>query len=150
MVVKTYTLGPGSLTLGAAGTLLTASAQVRSFTVKASENVTTKDPVPVLSGETIAGSESVTHSWTVEGTFLQDLAAAGVIDWSWANRGTEQALTFIPNTAAGRKVTCTIIPVPLDLGGDLPATTTTAATEPSSDFTWRVKTGTTPVLAAAP
>ena len=141
MAIKSYKLGPGTLTLGAGGTLLAVSSQVRSTTIKAAEKVEKSDAIPVLSGEELAGSESTSYEWTITGTFLQDITLAGVVDWSWTNKGTEQAFLFVPSTTLARKATGLLIPAPLDFGGDVDLTKRAEST-----FTWRVVA--TPVLAA--
>lgn len=135
-------MGPGTVKLGPAG-VQNISLQVSSFTVQFSESVETVAAVPVITGDELPAEETPNVSWAVSGTIIQDIAAAGVVAYSWSNAKTELALEFIPNTAAARKVTGTIVMVPLNLGGD-------AKTKPTSDFTWRGKTGTLPVLAAAP
>jgi hypothetical protein len=135
MTIKTYDLGPGTLTLGTADTALAVSSQVRSCKVKASENVTTREAIPVLSGEEIAETSSETFSFTLEGKFLQDLEAGGVVDWSWLNKGTAQAFSFVPSTAKGREVEGFVKPVPLDIGGDV--VKPGAGDPPDADFVWR-------------
>lgn len=142
MPIQSQTLGPGTLTLGAGGTLLDASCQVTAFSVVPSENVEEGDDIPVLCGEVLEGDEDVTIDWVISGTFLQDVQVAGIIAWTWTNAKTSQPFTFVPNTATGRKVTGTIKSVvPLQLGGEV----TKPKNRPTSDFEWRV-TG-TPVLA---
>lgn len=139
MPINTTELGPGTLTLGSGA--LQVNEQMTSATINPAEAVETTDTIKVLSGATVDGAESVTHTFTLSGTFLQDLAsAAGVVAWSWENMGTEQAFTFVPSTAAGLAVTGTLVPVPLAIGGD-----EVDAGPMSSDFTWRIKG--TPVLA---
>jgi len=123
-----YKLGPGSLTVGTVP--LDVTAQITACKVTASENVRTGDDLDLLDGTTLAGEESATYRFTISGNLVQDLAAAGVVAWSWTNKGTEQPFTFIPATAEGRKVTGTLVPVPLDVGGD-------AKSRPRADFTWR-------------
>lgn len=130
MVVNHHELGPGTLTLGTGP--LAISAQVLSCKVVPTENVTTREARKVLSGEELPESSSQTYSATLQGTFLQDLAAvASVVAWSWTNRGTDQAVTFVPNTAAGAEVNGTVIPVPLQIGGD------EVEADMEADFTWR-------------
>jgi hypothetical protein len=132
MPINTTELGPGTLILGAGA--LAVEAQLLGCKVVPSENVTTKAARKVLSGETLAESSSATYSATLQGKFLQDLdaaEAASVVAWSWANRGTEQPVTFVPNTAADSQVSGLIIPVPLQVGAD------EVETDMESDFTWR-------------
>ena len=131
MPVKSYKLGPGKLTLGV-GTPLEVNAQLTSAKVVPTENVETTDAVPVLSGESIAAEDKVTYSFTLQGTFFQDISATGVVAWSWTNRGTSQAFSFIPNTVEGREVEGFLRPVPLQIGGD------EIGGRPTADFTWQI------------
>lgn len=132
MPINSTKLGPGSLTLGAGA--MEVNAQLRAANVTPAEAVEETDPIRVLSGDVLDGSSTQTYSFTLGGTFLQDLGAvASVVDWSWANMGTEQAFEFVPNTAAGRAVSGLLIPVPLVIGGDDPE-----GAPMQSDFTWRI------------
>jgi hypothetical protein len=131
MPINSHLLGPGTLELGAGP--LDVSAQLTACRVNPSENVTETDPIKVLSGEQLDGDESVDFSFTLEGTLLQDLAAAGVVAWSWTNMGTEQPFTFIPNDAAARQVQGIVKVVPISIGGD------EIEKRMTSDFTWRIK-----------
>jgi hypothetical protein len=139
MAIKKYNLGPGTLTLGAGA--LAVEGQLRNCRVEAAEQVTTTEAIPVLSGEELAGSDRVTFTWTLAGTLLQDLEAAGVIDWSWANKGTEQPFTFVPNTVEGRQVSGICKPVPITIGGDVTGTAANPGDPAQSDFTWRCLNG---------
>lgn len=133
MVINHTELGPGTLILGAGA--LAVEAQLLSCKVVPTENVTTRAARKVLSGEELAESSSATYSATLQGTFLQDLGqAAGVVAWSWANKGTEQAVEYVPNeTVLGTPngVSGLIIPVPLQVGGD------EMEADLEADFTWR-------------
>lgn len=132
MPINTTKLGPGTLTLGAGA--MEVNAQLTACKVTSSESVESTDDVKVLSGEVLEGDESASYSFALEGTFLQDLGAVGsVVAWSWANKGTEQPFTFTPNTAAGVDVTGTLVPVPLQIGGD------EVDTNMDAGFTWRIK-----------
>lgn len=124
-------LGPGTLTLGA----VERAIQLTACKLVPSESVTTTDAVKVLTGDELPASEDASYSWTLDGTFLQDLgAAAGIVEWSWDNMGTEQPFTFVPNTAAGTSISGTLTPTPLQIGGD-----NVEQDNLSSDFSWRVK-----------
>lgn len=140
MAIVTQKMGPGTLKLDTSGSL-DVSCQVVSCVVSCEENVETADVVDVLCGEQLAGDESITYSWTLEATMLQDTTATAFIAWSWTNKGLEKPFEFIPNTAAARKVTGTIVVTPVAIGGE-------AKTRPTSDVTWRGKTGQDFVLAA--
>lgn len=131
MAIKSYKLGPGSLTLGAG--LLQINAQVRSMKVSASEKVTSTDPIPVLSGEELAGDEDVDYDYLLVGNVIQDIEVDGLTDWSWDNKGTPQPFEFIPSTETGRKATGTVVPVPLEFGGDVDLTK-----RPEAPVSWRI------------
>lgn len=140
MPVKSYKLGPGTLTLGPGP--LAVGAQVTKMRVVPSEEVKSFDEIPVLSGEAIPAEESASVRFTLEGTFLQDLKLAGVVDFTWVNTGAEVAFVFTPNTVAVGKVTGVVRIVPLVIGGD------EVKARPQSDFTWRIIG--TPVFAPQP
>lgn len=132
MPISSRKLGPGQLELGAGA--MEVSAQLTGCKVTPSESVTTSDALKVLSGETLAGDETASYAFTLEGTFLQDdPGVASVVDWSWDNMGTEQAFRFVPSDASTREVSGTLTPVPLTIGGDEVDARMTA------DFTWRIK-----------
>jgi hypothetical protein len=132
MTIKSYLLGPGTFELGAVP--LVVSSQVRSLVIRAAEKVTTSDAIPVLSGEELEGDETTEYTFTAVGKFLQDIELAGVVDWSWANKGTEQPFRFVPSTALDRECSGILVPVPLDFGGEVDKTK-----RAESDFTWRIK-----------
>lgn len=135
-----YKLGPGTLKFDA-GLATETSIQVTDCEVEAEENVTVDDDLDVLSGDVLAGDETIKFTWKLSATIIQDISAAGFVTWSWTNAGVEKAFEFIPNTVTARKVTGTIMPVPIKIGGK-------AKTRPTSDFTWRAKNGTAFALAA--
>lgn len=132
MPVKSYVLGPGTLELGTNPDNLDVSAQVRSMLVRAAERVTRVEPIPVLSGEELAGTESVAHDFTLVGNVIQDPTVGGMVDFTWTNRGVPVFLRFVPSTTQGREVTGIVVPVPLDFGGDVDRTT-----RPEAAITWR-------------
>lgn len=138
MPIKSFKMGPGTLRLGVAG-VQDVSCQIRNCRVVPSENVTTTDDLVVLCGETLKGDSTATYTFTLEGTLVQDIDAAGVVAYTWDNRGDEVPVEFIPSTTEGRKVTGTVRLVPLVIGGDVAARNT-------SDFTWSFTVD--PVLAA--
>lgn len=139
MAINSFKTGPGTLTLGSGP--LDISAQVTSMSVEASEDVETEDDVDVLSGETLEGEDNVSYTFRLKGSLLQDLAAAGVVAWSWTNRGTSQPFTFVPNTVGDRQVQGNVRPVPIKIGGDVKQRAT-------SDIDWAVLG--TPDFEAAP
>lgn len=128
MPIHAENLGPGTLTLGTGP--LAVELQLTACKLVPAENVTTDDAVKVLSGDVLPESTTETYSWTLQGTYLQDLRAAGVNAWSWVNKGTEQDFTFEPNSSAA-SFEGVLKPVPLQVGGDEVGRRMTA------DFTWR-------------
>ena len=120
-------LGPGTLVLGETGTEQDASCLVQNAVV--SWEVDTEDDLQVLCGDTVAGAR--TYSATLSGTILEDLdQEAGMVAYSWANKGTQVQAVFVPNTEAGATVTGTLTIDPLDVGGDEYGSVMTA------DFEW--------------
>lgn len=140
MAIKSYKMGPGTLKLGPAG-IQDVSCQVTNMRVDWSENVKTTDAIDMLCGEVLAAEDDVTHTATLAGNVLQDIDAAGVVAYSWTNKGVSVAFEFIPNTVSARKVTGTVRVVPITLGGDV-------KTRPRSDISWTIIG--TPVLAPTP
>lgn len=133
MPIGSYKMGPGTLTIGAGGTLLDASCQVTNCRVEPAENVTSTDAIPVLCGEELPAEESADYSFRLKGTLVQDLAAAGVCDFTWQHKGEELAFEFVPNTVAARAVTGTVRVAPITIGGDVSKTA-----RPTSDIDWAV------------
>lgn len=129
-MIKSYRVGPGQLRLGDGGAQ-DASAQLTNCRVEWAEQVNTPDPINVLSGEQLTDSEEATYTATLVGNVLQDIDAAGLVSYTWTNRGNEVPFVFVPNDVEARQVTGTVVLVPLTLGGD-------AKARPQSDFTWRI------------
>jgi hypothetical protein len=119
MVVNTNAmLGPGTLTIGAAGAgQLIAQSQVRKCEVVPTENVTRTDAKPVLSGEKLAASETADYTFTLDVTFLQDRIANGVVDYSYDNAGLTKPFSFKPDNAGASKVEGNIRVKPIKFGG---------------------------------
>lgn len=132
-MTNSYKFGNGRLILGTGP--LNVTAQVRKCQVTPSEAVSTIDAIPLLDDSEIPKEEEAEYSYVLEGTLLQDLAVAGVIEWSWNHAGTEQQFEFVPDLPADRGVSGTLYPVPLVIGGEV----TKPRNRPTSDFTWRIK-----------
>lgn len=130
MPIKSYKLGPGTLTIGAGP--LAASAQVTALRVVPAEEVKSFDAIPVLSGDELPAEESASVRFTLEGTFLQDITVAGIVDYTWTHSGEEAPFEYEPNTVVGAQVSGVVRIVPLVIGGD------EVKARPSSDFTWRI------------
>lgn len=129
MTINSYKVGAGTLTLGSGD--LAVAAQCLSAAVIPSEAVKTSDPIPVLSGEELAGSSSSTISARFKGKFLQDGGAAGVVAFSYANAGDIVEFAYVPNTGESAAVAGFVRVVPLQIGGDVSKTD-----RAQSDFDW--------------
>lgn len=125
MPIKSYKVGPGTLTIGAVGSPVDFSAQITSTVV--SWKVDTDDPVDVLSGDELPGDDTWTA--TLSGTVLQDLSDAGIVEYTWDHKGEQVPFTFVPSTAVGKAVSGVVKIGPLDIGGDVKK-------RPTSDFSW--------------
>lgn len=128
MPIKSYKL-KGTLTLGA--TPLDVSCQLTACSVNPTENVDTEDAIHVLCGEVLPASDTVSYSYTLSGTILQDLKTGGVVDYTWDNAGIEVPFTFIPDSTGADKVMGTVRLIPLTIGGEVPS-------RPTSDFEWAI------------
>lgn len=138
MAVNTLTMGPGTLILGEVGSTKAFSSQVTNARIVPS--VDTGDPLNVLSGESVPGDRD--ESFTLAGTLVQDFGAAdGTTEWTYTNRGVSMPFVFVPNTAAGRQVSGTVVVEAVEIGGD-------ARSKPTSDFEWTLVGA--PVLEAIP
>lgn len=130
MPIKSHKLGPGTLTLGAAN--LQVNAQLTACRLTPSENVESTDDIKVLSGEKLEGEDTVDYTYVLAGNLLQDLDAAGVVDFSWDNKGLTVAFNFTPNTAAAASVSGQLRMIPISIGGD------EVEARMQSDFSWNV------------
>jgi hypothetical protein len=130
MTIKFYELGDGVLILGAATDV---TAQVTDCTIKANESVKTVDAIETLSGEEIPELSKATITRTLTGTFIQDIDADGLVDWSEDNETTEQDFIFCPAEDPGRARKGVLYPVGIDFGGTVGPGAATSA------FTWRIK-----------
>lgn len=128
MAVNTYTVGAGSLTIGATTELTNFSGQTTA--VRLVPSVDQGDAIRTLSGESVAGDR--TESWTLEGTLLQDLGATtSTTEWLFDHRGETHVFEFTPSTAKGKTITGSLVVEAIEIGGD-------AGTKPTSDFTFTV------------
>lgn len=126
MAVTSHKLGPGTLSFGSVGSPMDATAQVTSVTVNPTTD--SEDAVTTLSGESLGGAR--TYGAEIAVTAVQDsLAAAGLIRWSWTNRGSDVPFTFTPNTDLGVSISGVVTVDPISVGGDIGKKNT-------SDFTW--------------
>lgn len=132
-MTSSYKFGNGKLLLG--DTPLNITSQMRSVSVTPKEEVKTTDAIPLLDNTEIPEEEEATYKYTLSGKLLQDLAVGGIIDWSYDNKGTEQAFLFVPDLPSLRGVAGICYPVPLVVGGEV----TKPRSRPESDFEWRIK-----------
>lgn len=96
MAIRSHKLGPGSLVFGETGTEQEFASQLRSCSL--TPDVEEEDPIPVLSGEEIAGDED--YAWTISGTILDDYTMDSLAVWAHENKGTVLPFEFIPNADA--------------------------------------------------
>lgn len=137
MAVATYTVGAGSLSIGAAGLLTTFGSQATNVRLVPKSDI--GDTIYVLSGESVAGD--FLETYTLEGTLLQDLGATAKTEWLFEHSGETHVFEFIPNTVAARKITGSLVVTAVEIGGDV-------KTKPTSDFSFTVVGK--PVIAATP
>jgi len=108
-------LGPGELTIGAAGAAVDVSCLVNNASVDPSKNST--DPTTKLCGQVRAGT--VSYIYQLTGNVDVDAGDdAGLFALSWSAPGSVQPFTFTPSTALGVKVAGTLVIDPLRLGAD--------------------------------
>lgn len=108
-------LGPGLLTIGGAPPAgLDLSCQVSAAKVEWDKDK--EDDTPVLCGESVAGG--VTYTAKLTASVLLDLSDAGMVDFTWDNKGGQYPFVFTPNNTAAKSVTGDVIVDPLDVGGD--------------------------------
>jgi hypothetical protein len=119
MTINTTKVGPGVLTIGA----IAFQAQCRAAEIQVTEVVDSTEKVDVLSGETLAATDTATYTYALAVTFLEDLgtpAASGIVAYSWANAGLTKAFVYTPSNAAaaGSKTwSGNLRVVPLNVGG---------------------------------
>lgn len=127
MTATVTKLGPGTVSIGEVGTEVDFSCQVVGAVVEWSSDK--DDDVTVLCGDTISGA--ITFSATFSGSILQDLADdAGIVAYTWTNKGATVPLVFVPSTEAGKQVSGDVTLIPLSVGGDETGSNLT------SDFEW--------------
>lgn len=128
MAVSAHRLGPGTLTFGETGTEQQFASQLTNGRIEPSLNE--EDPVNVLSGEELAGDDTV--SWIIAGTLLQGYTKTDLIHWAFTNRLKLLSFKFVPSTEHsdyGWQGIAKI--VPLTAGGDV-------KTRNTSDFEFKI------------
>lgn len=140
MPVKSQVLGPGTLKLGVAGAF-DVSAQVTDMGIEWTESVTAGEVIDVLTGDQLKDEDAVSYAAALVGNLVQDFDTAGVVEYTWTNKGEVVDFEFIPNTALGRPVTGEVRIIPIKLGG-------AAKKRNRSDISWACPTD--PELGAVP
>jgi hypothetical protein len=84
----------------------------------------------VLGGDELPAQDRVTYTYTLSGTLIQDIAATGVVTWSWNNEGEEVDFTFVPADDEARQWSGVVRVIPLTVGGD------DIEGRPTSEFEW--------------
>lgn len=116
MAAATMTIGPGTLTIGEAGSLTNLAPQCTSC--KITPSTSQSDATPVLSGETVAGDR--TETWELEAALNHDLGAAESVQrWLFEHRGEIHPFTFVPESAATATVSGSLVVEALPFGGDV-------------------------------
>jgi hypothetical protein len=110
-------LGPGTLSVGEAGSTVDLAVRCRSARVVPS--VDQEDDVPLLSGDTSAGDR--TYTYALEATLEQDdLVDGSVTRFTWDNAGAQLPFSFTPYTFDGAlTITGDVIVDPMEIGGDV-------------------------------
>jgi hypothetical protein len=130
MTVTDSRLLKGKLTLGSTpGTEF--GCQVTNYVVEQSDG-NTEDAVTTLCGDSVGGGTSE-GPWHMTGTVIQDFDnPTGFQQWSYQNKGTEQAFTFTPNDKGTAPTIAGTVSVKfLGIGGDTNSRIT-------RDFDWSI------------
>ena len=93
MAVKSHKLGPGSLTFGETGTPVEWNTRTRSVVLEPEYDE--EDPIPVLSGDELAGDG--TESYSLTGTLLQDYDADSLLVYCHTHAGQTVPFRFTPD-----------------------------------------------------
>jgi len=125
MTVKSYKVGPGTLTVGTAGTAKDFTAQVTEMAVEWSEDV--EDGLPTLDGGELDGAANYTAVLT--GTVVQDISDGGMVEWTWTNKGKLFPFTYTPSTEVGAAFAGVVRVRPLNVGGEVKS-------KPTADLEW--------------
>lgn len=125
MPVKSYKMGPGTLSLGEVGTLLDISCQITSAQLVPDKD--SDDDLPTLCGDVLPGE--ITYAWSLNATIVQDLTEGGVNLWSLTHAGEQVPFKFTPSTAVGQEFTGILTVDPLAIGGEV-------KTKPTAEVEW--------------
>ena len=113
MTATVSKFGPGTLSIGEVGSEIDISCQIVNCQVTWDNSK--DDDIVVLCGDTVAGSK--TYTAKLAGNLFQDQSdPAGIVQFSWDNKGTEAPFVFVPNEADAVNVTGTVTIDPIDVG----------------------------------
>ncbi|MEZ2371038.1 hypothetical protein [Arthrobacter sp. RCC_34] len=117
MPIKSDKLGPGRLTIGETGTVQEFGSQLRKCQLE--PDVDTEDPIPVLSGEELAGDDTIKANLT--GSVLDSYDMQSLAVWAKKNTGKELPFEFVPNesTTNAYKIIGRVKIRPIGSGGDV-------------------------------
>ncbi|MGO2110137.1 MAG: hypothetical protein ACTH31_00825 [Pseudoclavibacter sp.] len=118
-------LGPGTLTLGASGDLRQFAAHTTATSLVPSYS--DGDVLNLLDGST--ETEVDEETWSLEGTFRQQLETDAIEDWCLTNAGEEMTFTFTPVDSVSKSYTGTVKIRAVNIGGDV-------KTKNTSDFSF--------------
>lgn len=143
MTIHAYKVIEGTLSLGAGP--LAVEAQVLAVSLVPSEKVKETDPIPVLSGEELAGDSSSSITWRLKFKVFQDLRAAGLVAYTFTNSGESVPFTLVPTGDAAHDASFAgnVWVVPITVGGDVSKTD-----RAQSDVDWRLDGDPTPTWPA--
>ena len=137
MSVSSHKLGPGTLSLGAAGSTKEFGAQLTKAALTPSSD--DGETLYVLSGDEL--QDDGEETWTLDGSLLQSFAATSLLKWCFDNSGETVPFTFRPATAEALTCTGKVLVRELAVGGDVKKRNT-------SDFSFKATevamTATTP------
>lgn len=139
MTINAYKVINGTLELGAGP--LAVEGQVLACEIVPSEKVTETDPIPVLSGEELAGDSSSSISYRLKFSVFQDLRSAGIVAYSYTHAGESVPFTFTPTDDATHAASFEgdVWVVPIKVGGKVSKTE-----RAQSDADWRIEGTPTP------
>lgn len=108
-------LGPGTLTLGASGTLKEFSAHTTSASLEPSYS--DGDAIDLLDGS--IEKEQDEETWTLSGEIRQELTVSALEDWCLENAGQEMPFTFSPVDSVAKTYTGIVRVRAVTIGGDV-------------------------------
>lgn len=113
-------LGPGTLTLGASGTLKEFAAHTTATALEPSYS--DGDAIDMLDGS--VEKEQDEETWTLTATIRQELTVDAIEDWCLENAGEEIPFTFKPNNSVTKTYSGTVRVRAVTIGGDVKAKNT--------------------------